>query len=216
MEDAGHAGAVQQRIVHLAEDRRRLAIREVVRLQLAERPPGHRAHDDHSLGDAVEHRFGDLPATGGGGAQRTVHLEEIRHLDPKSSSSVIVSANSSTSAGGLASAVIGMRPTSFGAIHASTARSRSTRLRMRGRCTLTMTRVPSTSRASCPWAMEAAGGLSVEWAKRSSSGPNSVSTRSRIADHRSGGTWSRHIRHSATSASGKTPSPAAMSCASLM
>ena len=83
VEDAGHAGAVQQRIVHLAEDRRRLAIREVVRLQLAERPPGHRAHDDHSLGDAVEHRFGDLPATGGGGAQRTVHLEEIRHLDPE-------------------------------------------------------------------------------------------------------------------------------------
>ncbi len=41
----------------------------------------------------------------------------------KSSSSVIVSAKSSTSAGGLASAATGMRPTRCGASHAMTARS---------------------------------------------------------------------------------------------
>ena len=74
----------------------------------------------------------------------------------KSSSSTIVSANSSTSAGGLASAAIGMRPLSRGASHAIASRSLRTSSAMGGRCTLTTTSSPVRSRAACTWAIDAA------------------------------------------------------------
>ena len=60
----------------------------------------------------------------------------------KSSSSTTVSVKSSTIAGGLASAAIGMRPTSFGASHAMAAMSAWTSAATRGRCTLTTTSSP--------------------------------------------------------------------------
>ena len=60
----------------------------------------------------------------------------------KSSSSTIVSANSSTSAGGLARAAIGIRPTRCGAIHDMTRRSLRTRDVTCGRWTLTTTCSP--------------------------------------------------------------------------
>ena len=59
----------------------------------------------------------------------------------KSSSSTMVSANSSTSAGGLARAATGMRPTRSGAIQLMAARSRRTSVATSGRCTLTTTRL---------------------------------------------------------------------------
>ena len=74
----------------------------------------------------------------------------------KSSSSTMVSANSSTRAGGFARAATGMRPTRCGAIHAITAMSRSMRSRTRGRCTLTTTSSPLARVATCTWAIEAA------------------------------------------------------------
>ena len=67
----------------------------------------------------------------------------------KSSSSVIVSANSSTRAGGLASAATGMRPTVNGAIHAMTRRSLCTSCPTEGRCTLTTTSSPVRKVARC-------------------------------------------------------------------
>ena len=60
----------------------------------------------------------------------------------KSSSSTMVSAKSSTSAGGLASAAILMRPMRNGASQAMTRRSLRTSLPIFGRCTLTTTDSP--------------------------------------------------------------------------
>ena len=74
----------------------------------------------------------------------------------KSSSSMTVSANSSTSAGGFASAATGMRPTSRGASQESAAMSSRKRCATCGRCTLTTTSSPVRSRAACTWAIEAA------------------------------------------------------------
>ena len=74
----------------------------------------------------------------------------------KSSSSAMVSANSSTSAGGLASAATGIRPTRCGASQAITARSFARARPPSGRCTLTTTSLPSRRRAACTWAIEAA------------------------------------------------------------
>ena len=75
----------------------------------------------------------------------------------------MVSANSSTSAGGLASAETGMRPTRYGASHAMTARSLCTRWPTDGRCTFTTTSVPSSRVARCTWAIDAAAtGVALE------------------------------------------------------
>ncbi len=131
---------------------------------------------------------------------------------------MIVSANSSTSAGGLANAATGMRPTRCGANQAITARSRRTRSATEGRCTLTTTFVPSSNVAGCTWAMEAAasGTRSTE-AKTRSRGPPSSSTSTRsMTGHGSGATWSRHHLNSATSSAGKMPSPEATIWPSLM
>ena len=81
----------------------------------------------------------------------------------KSSSSTIVSANSSTSAGGLASAATGMRPTRCGASQAIARRSVCTRRATSGRWTLTTTSSPVRRRAAWTWAIDAAAsGVSVE------------------------------------------------------
>src|SRR5262249_48082050 len=84
----------------------------------------------------------------------------------KSSSSVIISANSSTSAGGVASAATGIRPTRNGATHAMTRRSRWTSWPAPGRWTLTPTSSPGRggaagSAGSRP-ARQGWGGLRVE------------------------------------------------------
>ncbi len=55
----------------------------------------------------------------------------------------MVSPNSSTRAGGLASAATGIRPTRSGAIQLIAARSRRTKVATSGRCTLTTTASPS-------------------------------------------------------------------------
>jgi hypothetical protein len=68
----------------------------------------------------------------------------------------MVSANTSTSAGGLAKAVTGMRPMRMGAIQLMAARSRRTSEATCGRWTLTTTASPVTSVAACTWAMDAA------------------------------------------------------------
>ena len=74
----------------------------------------------------------------------------------KSSSSTIVSANSSTSAGGLASAATGMRPMSRGASHDIARMSSRTRRATCGRCTFTTTSSPVRRRAACTCAIDAA------------------------------------------------------------
>ena len=136
----------------------------------------------------------------------------------KSSSSVIVSANSSTRAGGLARAAMGMRPTRNGASHAMTFRSACTRRATDGRWTLTTTRSPVTSVAACTWAIEAAAsGVRSIWANTACSGrPSSDSITWRTWSQGSGGTWSRHFLNSVTSSSGNRPSPLEMICPSLM
>ena len=74
----------------------------------------------------------------------------------KSSSSITVSANSSTRAGGLARAVTGIRPIRRGASHESAAMSSRKSCATRGRCTLTTTSSPVMRRAACTCAIEAA------------------------------------------------------------
>ena len=69
---------------------------------------------------------------------------------------MIVSAKSSTSAGGLASAATGMRPTRCGASQAMARRSLRTSVPTCGRCTLTTTGSPVRRRAACTWAIDAA------------------------------------------------------------
>ena len=130
----------------------------------------------------------------------------------------MVSANSSTSAGGLASAATGMRPTSFGANHAITRRSSWTRAATDGRCTFTTTSSPVRSVAPWTWAIEAAAsGVVSKRANTSSIGlPSSASTTARMSSQVSGGTWSRHFLDSATSSSGNRPSPLEMIWPSLM
>ena len=138
----------------------------------------------------------------------------------KSSSSTMVSAKSSTSAGGLANAAMGMRPTRCGASHAMTARSWWTRRVTEGRCTFITTSVPSSS--SRPMDLgDGRGGQGIDgrWRRtpRASGRPSSSSRsparrRARVrAD-----TWSRHHLNSATSSGGKIPSPEATIWPSLM
>ena len=136
----------------------------------------------------------------------------------KSSSSVIVSAKRSTNAGGLASAATGMRPTVNGAIQDITSRSRWTRRPTEGRWTFTTTDSPVRRVAACTCAIDAAAsGRRSNDANTSASGrPSSDSTTSRTTGNGSGGTWSRHLRNSATSSSGKIPSPDEMIWPSLM
>ena len=125
----------------------------------------------------------------------------------KSSSSTIVSANSSTSAGGLARAATGMRPTRWGASHAITRRSLRTSDATAGRCTLTTTCSPVRSRAAWTWAIDAAAsGCSSKNSKMSSSrAPRSCSTVSRTASKGSAGTWSRHFLNSLDQLGGEEP-----------
>ncbi|CAB4584360.1 unannotated protein [freshwater metagenome] len=136
----------------------------------------------------------------------------------KSSSSTIVSANSSTSAGGLASAAMGMRPTRCGASHAITRRSLRTNWLTLGRCTFTTTSSPVRSTAACTWAMEAAasGVRSKLWNRSSRRPPRSPSTTVRTTSNGSAGTWSRHSLNSLTSSAGNSPSPLEMIWPSLM
>ena len=104
----------------------------------------------------------------------------------------MVSANSSTSAGGLASAAIGMRPTRNGASHAMTRRSCGTSVATDGRCTLTTTCSPVRSVAACTWAIDAAAsGVAVERrrTRRRAVGPRSSSTTARTTVERLG----RHL-----------------------
>ncbi len=131
---------------------------------------------------------------------------------------MIVSAKSSTSAGGLASAATGMRPTMRGAIHAITFRSAVTRVATAGRCTLTTTSSPVRNVARWTWAIDAAArGTSSKLEKTASSErPRSSSTTRRTTSKGSAGTWSRHLRNSTTSSSGKSPSPEEMIWPSLM
>ncbi len=130
----------------------------------------------------------------------------------KSSSSITVSANSSTSAGGLASAVTGMRPISRGASHESAAMSSRKSCATRGRCTLTTTSSPVMSRAACTCAIDAAaiGSSSKELNSSSSVPPRSTSTTARTSSNVSGGTRSRSCLNSVTISSGKSPSPPEM------
>ena len=137
----------------------------------------------------------------------------------KSSSSAIVSANSSTSAGGLASAATGMRPTRNGATHAITARSWRTSRATDGRCTFTTTASPVTSVAACTWAIDAAAnGVAIERREhgRRAGGRGPPRPPRRTTANGSGGTWSRHFLNSVTSSSGNMPSPAEMIWPSLM
>ena len=136
----------------------------------------------------------------------------------KSSSSTIVSAKSSTSAGGLVRAVTGMRPTRNGAIQAMAAMSSRTRAATRLRCTFTTTRSPVRRVAAWTWAIEAdAIGLRSNEVNTSARGrPRSSSTVRRTTANGSGGTRSRRSRNSSTSSSGKMPSPDEMIWPSLM
>ena len=136
----------------------------------------------------------------------------------KSSSSVIVSANSSTRAGGLASAAIGMRPTRNGASHDMTLRSSNTFVRIPGRWTLTTTSSPVIRWAAWTCAIEAAArGTSENQENTSSRGfPRSSSTTRRTESNDSAGTWSRHNLNSLTSSAGNRPSPLEMIWPSLM
>ena len=108
----------------------------------------------------------------------------------KSSSSTIVSANSSTSAGGLANEAIGIRPTRCGASHAITRRSLCTSRATLGRCTFTTTCSPVCSVAACTWAIDAAasGARSNEEKTLSSGTPRSSSTTLRTSSNVSAGT----------------------------
>ncbi len=136
----------------------------------------------------------------------------------KSSSSMIVSPNSSTSVGGLASAATGMRPTRCGASHAITFRSLRTSEATVVRWTFTTTCSPVSSVAAWTWAIEAAAsGVSSNVENTSSSrAPRSCSTVSRTTSNGSAFTWSRHFLNSATSWAGNSPSPAEMIWPSLM
>ena len=130
----------------------------------------------------------------------------------------MVSANSSTRAGGLARAATGMRPTSAGAIHDMTWRSARTSDATEGRWTFTTTDSPVVRVAAWTWAMDAAAsGVRSNVANTSPSGrPSSSSTTTWTTSHGSAGTRSRHSLNSATSSAGKRPSPEEMIWPSLM
>ena len=136
----------------------------------------------------------------------------------KSSSSTIVSAKSSTSAGGLASAATGMRPISRGANHDIARMSSRTRRATCGRCTFTTTSSPVRRRAACTWAIDAAasGVRSNRSNTSSSERPSSSSTTRRTTSNGSGGTRSRSCLNSATSSGGNSPSPPEMIWPSLI
>ena len=136
----------------------------------------------------------------------------------KSSSSTMVSANSSTRAGGFVSAATGIRPTRNGAIQAMAAMSRRTSGATRLRWTLTTTRSPVRSVAEWTWAMDAdARGVRSNEVNTSASGrPRSSSMVRRTTANGSGGTRSRSRWNSWTSSSGKIPSPDEMIWPSLM
>ena len=130
----------------------------------------------------------------------------------KSSSSTIVSANSSTSAGGLANAATLMRPIMNGAIHAITRKSRRTSRDTLSRCTFTTTSSPVRSVALCTCAIDAAASDMRSNDEKTSSmrAPKSCSTMVRTVSHGCGGTWSRHFLNSSTNSVGKSPSPLEM------
>ena len=130
----------------------------------------------------------------------------------KSSSSTMVSANNSTSAGGLARAATLMRPTKNGANHAMTFKSLRTRTPTCGRCTFTTTDSPVRNTAACTWAIDAAAMGVVEKLTNTSSirAPRSPSTTSRTSSNDSAGTWSRQRLNSSTNSVGKRPSPLEM------
>ena len=130
----------------------------------------------------------------------------------------MVSANSSTRAGGLVRAAMGMRPTSWGAIHDMAAMSNRTREATVRRCTLTTTRSPVLRVAAWTWAIEAeARGTRSKETNTSARGrPRSSSMVRRTVENGSGGTRSRSSRNSSTSSSGKMPSPEEMIWPSLM
>ena len=136
----------------------------------------------------------------------------------KSSSSTIVSAKSSTSAGGLASAAIGMRPTRWGASHDIARRSLRTSVATWGRCTFTTTGSPVWSVAAWTWAIDAAasGVRSNQANVASRVAPRSASTTSRTTANVSALTWSRQSLNSSTSSAGNSPSPEEMIWPSLM
>jgi hypothetical protein len=136
----------------------------------------------------------------------------------KSSSSVMVWAKSSTSAGGLASAAIGMRPTSLGASQAITRRSSRTRRATVGRWTFTTTGSPVRRVAAWTWAIDAAasGVRSTQRNTASMGRPRSASITSRTTRNGSARTWSRQRLNSPTSSGGKMPSPELMIWPSLM
>ena len=130
----------------------------------------------------------------------------------KSSSSTIVSAKSSTNAGGLASALILIRPIMRGASHAMTRKSLRTSAETVGLCTLTTTSSPVSSVAACTCAIDAAArgvvsnllNTSLMRAPRSSSITRFASSKG------IGGTWSRQSLNSLTSSVGNKPSPLEM------
>ena len=130
----------------------------------------------------------------------------------------MVSAKSSTNAGGLASAATGMRPTRNGASHDITFRSSKTWVRMVGRWTLTTTSSPVWSRATWTWAIDAAArGTGSKFEKTASSGWLSSSSMTRRTESNdSARTWSRHNLNSPTSSAGNRPSPLEMIWPSLM
>ena len=131
----------------------------------------------------------------------------------------MVSANSSTSAGGLASAATGMRPTRCGASHAIARRSVCTRRPTSGRCTLTTTSSPVCRRAAWTWAIEAAAsGVAVERGEHRPPAAGRARPRrcARTSSNGSAGTWSRQRLNSSTSSGGNRPSPDEMIWPSLM
>ena len=136
----------------------------------------------------------------------------------KSSSSTIVSANNSISAGGFASAATGMRPTRCGASHDIASMSSRTSRAICGRCTLTTTSSPVRNRAACTCAIDAAaiGVRSNDSNTSSSERPSSSSTTRRTSSNGSGGTRSRSSLNSVTSSSGNRPSPPVTIWPSLM
>lgn len=136
----------------------------------------------------------------------------------KSSSSTMVSANNSTSAGGFASALTLMRPTRCGASHAITRKSWRTILETEGRCTLTTTFSPVINVATCTCAMDAAasGVVSMYENTSVSRAPKSLSITCFTSLKGIGGTWSRHSLNSFTNSAGNKPSPLLMICPSLM
>ena len=127
----------------------------------------------------------------------------------KSSSSTIVSANSSMSAGGLARTAIGIRPTRNGAKKLIAARSLRTSSATSGRWTLTTTSSPVDKTCAVDLGDRGGGDRGPSnSAKTSSSGrPNSASTMRRTVVERLRRHPVAQQANSPTSSGGKIPSP---------